>query len=74
MATGSKPGETSIDPPASSGARKLVISPMMWNIGESQRKTLRWLTRPSTPKFTAVARALASVMMTPFGRPEVPEV
>ena len=31
-------------------------------------------TRPSTPKLTAVAKTLRSVMITPFGRPDVPDV
>ena len=47
---------------------------MTWNIGASQRKMLALPTRPSTPKLTAVAKALRSVTMTPFGRPDVPDV
>ena len=40
---------------------RLVMRPMTWNIGASQRKTLALPTRPSTPKLTAVAKALAQI-------------
>ena len=50
------------------------MRPMTWNIGESQRKMLELPTRPRMPKLTAVAKALRSVRITPFGRPDVPDV
>ena len=70
----SKPRDTSTQPPAWMGVRPAANRPATWKSGMSHRNTLVRPTSLPRMKFRQPKKPLASVRMTPLGRPLVPDV